>query len=108
MEHEAFLEPQDNASIISDDGYRDASTRFDARRFFFCIFSLKFCSQLNASLLELPFLRLVKHTICNSVLGDSASRTEEECKISEVQNKEAFIIGYRTTFDALPCVYFAK
>jgi hypothetical protein len=71
--------------------------------FWFCL-AMMFLPRLAITALELPLLRLVERTICKAYLGtDIGGIDEQACKIPVVQDKVAKIMGYRTTFDALPC-----
>ncbi len=49
-------------------------------------------------------IRLVELMVCRRYMGIGFNDNgEEACKIPVVQNKVAFIIGYKTMLDALPC-----
>jgi hypothetical protein len=106
MEHESLLRDRSASSHVLE---QDRSNRRPVegrslRSFFFCIFALEFCVKFAVTLLELPMIRLVELIVCRRYIGiGSRDIDEEACKIPIVQNKVAFIIGYKTTLDALPC-----
>lgn len=74
-------------------------------RVFWCCLALMLLLRLTNIILELPLLRLVEQIICKAYLDtDVVDIDEQACKIPEVQDKVAKVMGYRTTFDALPCM----
>lgn len=104
MEHQRFLEEETRLSSdeISSPSH---SIRRESLPFFFgCIFVLKFCVQFSSAILELPLVRLIELAVCRSYLNVDADHIEEgQCKVPLVQDKVAFIVGYKSAFDALPC-----
>ncbi|RDW58289.1 hypothetical protein BP5796_12219 [Coleophoma crateriformis] len=86
----------------------DVDEALTIRRVFWCIFGLKFLVQINTTSLELPLLRLVEHTVCKAYLGTNLDEIDEDiCKVPAVQDKVARIMGYKSTFDSLPCLLTA-
>ena len=106
MEQEPLLEDESASSpVLEQDrpNKRPVESR-GLRSFFFCIFAFAFFIEFGVSLLELPMIRLVEFMVCRRHIDtDPTDIDEEACKITIVQNKVAFIIGYKTFFDALPC-----
>jgi hypothetical protein len=106
MEHEPLLEDASASShILEQDRSNDRPVENRSlRSFFFCVFALEFCVKFAVTLLELPMIRLVELMVCRRYIDIGPKDIDEEaCKIPIVQNKVAFIIGYKTTLDALPC-----
>ena len=106
MEHQRFLGEETRSSFAADESPNlPHSFRRDNLRFFFgCIFVLKFCVQFSSVLLELPLVRLIELAVCRSYLDIDVDHIEEgQCKVQLVQDKVAFIVGYKSAFDALPC-----
>lgn len=109
MEHEAFLGREGRASDVSttrdDDDAPEAELdhTLSTRVFWYCL-ALMFLLRLTITAVELPLLRLVEQVICKAYLGTDIDGIDEKaCKIPAVQDKVAKIMGYRSTFDALPC-----
>jgi hypothetical protein len=106
MEHDPLLGDEAPPNHVSEPDLLDSSPVKVGRRrsFVFCIIALEFCIKFSATLLELPMIRLVESIVCQRVVDTSIDDINEEaCKIAAVQNKVAFILGYKTTLDALPC-----
>lgn len=112
MENEPFLQDHRRASQSSQqDDVDNSLTAFNTAqhpRFFICIFALKFCVQFTAGLLELPIIRLIERAVCRDYVDDVAANAgEAACKIPVVQDKLAFVMGYKWAFDSLPCLLTA-
>jgi hypothetical protein len=67
-------------------------------------FALYILSAFATLLLEVPIVRLTEQAICNRHFQDLGARDIEEvaCKISEIQDLLAKIVGWKMSFDALP------
>lgn len=83
--------------------------RFDAkttRRYFVCVFILKFMIQFIAALLELPAVGLFEAAICREYYQKTHVRftpdKEAMCKLPTIQNKLALVMGLKVAFDAIP------
>jgi hypothetical protein len=102
MEYEAFLPLQNRLNHTPARSSRPVRLQF--RRLFACVFVLKLLTQFIFALLELPFVRLVESAVCRNFLNtDEHYIHEAQCKSKAVQDTTAQIVGYKTTFDALPC-----
>lgn len=102
MEHEVFLPPRNRLSSAPVQRSRLARSQFN--RFFLCIFMLKFLTQVVFGLLELPLVRLVEEVVCQNIFNESYRDLDEaQCKSKAVQDAIAQIVGFKTTFNALPC-----
>lgn len=108
MEHQRFLGEETRPSFTPDESQHlnHSSRRHHLRLLYCCIFILKLCVQFSSALLELPLVRLIERAVCRSYLDINADEIDERpCKVPSVQDKVAFILGYKSTFDALPCKY---
>lgn len=106
MEHQRFL-AEARPSFTSDESQHLTldSGRNHLQLFYCCIFILKLSIQFSSALLELPLVRLIERAVCRTYLSIDADEIEERlCKTPLVQNKVAIILGYKLTFDALPCL----
>lgn len=73
------------------------------RRYYLCVFTLKFVIQFVAALLELPLVQLLEVKVCrehNGYLNQAPQKSN--CKVPNVQNKVALLLGLKVTFDAIP------
>ena len=107
LEDEPFLQDHHRSShTVPEEEPDSRSTAFDVTqhsRSFICLFALKFCIQFTYGVLELPMIRLVERAICRAYLENvSDDYGEAACKVPVVQDKLAFIMSYKWTFDALP------
>ena len=62
---------------------------------------LAFLSHFCHSSSELPLLGLVESKICDEFY-DGRVAEDKICKIPQIQDKVAMIIGAKTTFDSIP------
>lgn len=77
-----------------------------------CVLCLQFLISFAKHIIEVPTIRLFEIAICNryyrdvQVIGQSISKgtqvDERRCKIVQIQNELAFLVGWRFAFDALP------
>ena len=106
MEQEPLLEDESASShVLEQDRPNDRPVKSRSLlSFFFCIFAFAFCIEFGVNLLELPMIRLVEFMVCQRYIDtDPTDIDEGACKIPIVQNRVAFVIGFKTTLDALPC-----
>ena len=106
MEQDPLLEDESaSGHVLEQDCTNDRPVKSEGlRSFFFCIFAFAFCIEFGINLLELPMIRLVELMVCQRYIDtDRTDMDEDACKIPIVQNKVAFVIGIKTTLDALPC-----
>lgn len=81
---------------------------FRDRRFYICIFLLKFTLTFYTTIFDLPLVRLVERAVCVEYYKAQASGPdwqdvqENMCKIVPIQNKLAYVLGFRLSFYALP------
>ena len=76
----------------------------------FCTFALYFLSSFAKHIIEVPFIALLERTICaqyyrhhdNSTLHDLQELAERPCKVVDVQDKLAKVVGWKFSFDAVP------
>lgn len=77
-------------------------------RVYVCIFLLKFCMTFYIYIFELPLVRLVERAICQTYYKSLPSNPdwqdvdEAMCKLPVIQDKLAYIMGFRLTFNAIP------
>lgn len=75
-----------------------------------CTFTQYFLASFAKHVVEVPFIALLERTICRQYYrsrGDGALRDAQEisgnlCKAVPVQNKLAYVVGWKFSFDALP------
>ncbi|KAF2727237.1 MFS general substrate transporter [Polyplosphaeria fusca] len=79
-----------------------------SRRYFICIFTLKFLVQLTSALIEIPAVQLFEAAVCRDYhqqwpLSSAADHdTSLDCKLAPIQDKLALVMGLKVTFDAVP------
>ena len=58
--------------------------------------ALKFAMTLSGMMVMLPFLRVLEDVFCHRHFGDTSPGfiDEKECKVPEVQNNLAFLMGW--------------
>ena len=72
-----------------------------------CTFCLQFCTYFSKHMVEVPIIKLFEQAICDRYyaahIDALASPIHERyCKIPEIQNELASLVGWKFTFDALP------
>jgi len=77
-----------------------------------CVLCLQFLISFAKHIIEVPTIRLFEIAICNRYYRDSQALEqsifkgkhidERKCKIPQIQNDLAFLVGWRFAFDALP------
>ena len=77
-----------------------------------CVLCIQFLISFAKHIIEVPSIRLFEIAICNryylyqrlvnDVVLEDSPIDEKQCKIPEVQNDLAFLVGWRFAFDALP------
>jgi hypothetical protein len=78
------------------------------RRFYVCIFLLKFALTFYWTIFDLPLVRLVERAVCQEFYKGLASGPkwrdvqEDMCKLAPIQNKLAYVLGFRLSFYAIP------
>lgn len=93
--------------IEASDGMDDNLAR-RKNRAILCILLLALLSNFCFYGAELPALRLTEDKICHHYYNGQAREHESplgSCKISQIQNKVALVVGCKTAFDAIPCKY---
>lgn len=82
-----------------------------------CVLCLQFLISFAKHIIEVPTIRLFEIAICNryyrnsQALGPSIFNggliDESNCKLPQIQNELAFLVGWRFSFDALPGILTA-
>jgi hypothetical protein len=101
---------EETESLLSRPEGQSRSPKYEenvylGRRYFICIFSLKFVVQFVFALIEIPFVRLLEVAACTKYYHQHAGLLDEselDCKIEAIQNKVALLLGLKFTFDAIP------
>jgi len=83
-------------------------TRSEIRqsRIIFCVFALSFLSNFASSCADIPILQLYEDAICRTFYANKSERApnvedRQPCKIPVIQDRLAYYIGYKSTFDAI-------
>jgi hypothetical protein len=111
VESEALLQHEDiddheQASIASRPAAPRRPSHNTNRQFYLSIATLMTCRTLYQFMAELPLVRLFERAICQahySPLPSPDHKVEEsQCKVAAIQDRLAFVMGLKITFDAIP------
>ena len=66
------------------------------------IFVLQFITNFSFYLVSVPIVKLFEQRVCETYYGRNYDGDESLCKIPTIQDKVAYLLGLKATFDALP------
>jgi len=97
-------------SWFSRDSNSDGLSR--ETKIIICVLCLQFLISFAKHIIEVPTIRLFEIAICNRYYRNSQALEpsifkgkhidERKCKIPQIQNDLAYLVGWRFSFDALP------